>query len=167
LQASTSGGYGRAFRRDLSTPKPNLFQSDLFAMEGNLMKKKQPTRGQRRSMSGQGGMLSLLVGAPALCASLALILLVSAPGCVNRRLIELQRGRSCSSENVGEYAKAHGMSYEQALAERRKQDQADWEYLEERKRNSRDTDREQASATVVPEIPQYAEDFQPSHGTEF
>ncbi|MBN2216590.1 MAG: hypothetical protein JW719_04365 [Pirellulales bacterium] len=56
--------------------------------------------------------------------------LVAAPGCANQRLIDLQRGTSCSAENVQTYAKARNLTYEQALAEMRKEDQQLWDQEE-------------------------------------
>jgi len=58
-----------------------------------------------------------------------IILLVMA-GCAGPQLPAYQRGTSCSAENVQSYAKAHNMTYEQALADLRKQDQQLWEQHE-------------------------------------
>lgn len=69
-----------------------------------------------------------LAGSWVLAAAVALV--VMAPGCAGNRLPPYQRGTSCSAERVQAYATAHNMTYEQALAEMRKQDNQLWEKWE-------------------------------------
>ena len=61
-----------------------------------------------------------------------LALAVFAVGCVSHRLPDFQRGTTCSAENVQRYAAEHKLSYDQALAELRKQDEQLWEEEEAR-----------------------------------
>jgi hypothetical protein len=100
-------------------------------------------------------MLSLLSGSLVLALSIPLIVIVAVPGCVNDRLIELQSGQSCSAEKVRQYAEAHSMTYEQALEECRRRDQADWDAEEAKQARlnpSAPAGSSPGAATAVPEL---------------
>jgi len=101
----------------------------MLAMEGNLMGRTRSIHAAWPSATTGGGTSSLLLAAFSWLIPVALvtILLISTPGCANnQRLIELHNGTSCSAENVQAYAGEHGLSYEQALGELRRQDQQLW-----------------------------------------
>ena len=52
------------------------------------------------------------------------------PGCANHRLLDLYRGKSCSSKNVQRYASEHNLTYKEALDEIRNEDARLWEQQE-------------------------------------
>ncbi len=106
-------------------------------MEGNLMGRIRSIHAARPSAARGGGTSSLLWPALAwlLPVALVTILFTCTPGCANQRLTELYNGTGCSAENVQAYAKEHGLSYEQALGELRKQEQQLWAE-EEARQNS-------------------------------
>ena len=107
----------------------------MFAMEGNLMRSTRSIHEAWSSAAGGGGTSSRLRATLLLLlpVALATILFVSTLGCANNpRLEELYNGKSCSAENVREYAREHHLSYEQALDELRKEDQQLWQTEEAR-----------------------------------
>ncbi|HLA84074.1 MAG TPA: hypothetical protein VJL29_04710 [Thermoguttaceae bacterium] len=89
-----------------------------------------PVRRGRKTLSHLS--LPLVRWLPA--AALGLLLL--APGCANQRLPAFQRGTACSAENVQRYANTHGMTYEQALTELRRQEQQLWAEEEARQQQA-------------------------------
>ena len=118
------------------------------------MKKKQRLGVDRRPTSGLGGMLSLLSGSLVLALSISFIVVVL-PGCANDRLIELQSGKSSSADKVRQYAEANNLTYEQALDECRRRDQADWDAEEAKQAKLNAPARAGATsgkATAVPEL---------------
>ena len=47
-------------------------------------------------------------------------------GCTNPMLVDLHRGTFCNSTNVEAYANKHGITYQQALEELRRQSDQMW-----------------------------------------
>lgn len=50
-----------------------------------------------------------------------LVVLVATFGCADRMLIDMHNGTFCNSTNVEAYADKHGITYQQALGELRRQ----------------------------------------------
>jgi hypothetical protein len=103
------------------------------------MKKTRLFAGPSRSAAGRGG-LGLLPRSPLLLffsIAVGAVLFASTSGCAaNPRLVEAQKGTSCSAENVQTYAAEHKLTYEQALAELRQQDQKLWDEEEARQKRA-------------------------------
>jgi hypothetical protein len=110
-----------------------------FAREGKLMKKMRSFRGPVRS-SAAAASLSWRPPAASLLLPVvgAALLLASTLGCAgNPRLEQLHKGTSCSAENVQTYAVEHNLTYQQALAELRRQDQQLWTEQEARQKTQK------------------------------
>jgi hypothetical protein len=118
-------------------------QFSEVAMEGKRMKASRRFHAYRRSSDGGGD--GVVFSRWAVFCALAAMTFWAVGGCTGRELRDFQRGTTCSAENVERYATEHKVSYEQALAELRAQDERLWQ--EEEARQAKRQHKKKAPAT--------------------